>query len=212
MTKGDIKTYATAKLGIADATALAQADTFAMARWAMIWNAALWRQSRYQTTQSVAAGTQDVALDPLFEFVTAARWADAQELLPMQDWSAFAADPAGYGTAGSPVSFIPLPKTSAGLAQIRLTRIPETAQNLLVLGKRKVPALTTDADAPLIPGVDECLVAFVMGDLYQWLRQLGRAQVFFEEGAALLGRMVEIETAQTSEIRRIIPIEQMLEV
>lgn len=50
-----------------------------------------------------------------------------------------------------------------------------------------------------------------MGDLYQWIRQMSRAQVFFQEANALQARMIEIETAQTAEIRRVIPMEQVLE-
>lgn len=211
MTKAEIKTYTTTKLGITDATALATADTFAMARWRMIWNAADWRQTRYQQALTVNAGTQDVTLESAFEFAKAYRWGGQFELLPINDTNALALNPAGYDTAGEVSAVIPLGKNSSGDVVLRLVPKPAVTRELLVIGKRKCVELTQDTDSPLIPGVDECLCAFVMGDLYQWIRQMGRAREFFAEGQALLAKMVEIEMQQTPEIRRIIPLEQQLE-
>ena len=210
MTRTEIINYCTAKLGITDATAAAQAGTFLDARHAMIWNEELWRQTRYQEAISVAAGTQDVTLGANCEFVTACRWAGTYELMPMSDGAALSLDPAGYDGSGAVLGFVPLGKNASGLAQIRLMRIPTETKPLLVLGKRKLLALAA-GDTPPIPGEDMALIEFVMGDLYEWLRQLSKAQYFFAKGAAMLGKMKEIETAQTAEIRRIIPSEQQLD-
>jgi hypothetical protein len=208
MTLGELKTFCTTKLGITDTAAKSVAGTFANARWKMIWDAQPWRQTRWQATISVPAGTQDVTLGTEFEFVTACRWKGQNELLPISDQAAFSINPAGYDQSGTPLGFAQIGKTTGGLVQIRLFQIPTETQNLLVLGKRKCIELTADSDTPLIPGIDPCLQAFVMGDLYQWIRQFSKAQVHYEEANALLAKMVEIETAQTSEIRRIIPMEE----
>lgn len=210
MTRAEIISYCTAKLGVTDSTATTQAGTFLDARHAMIWNEELWRQTRYQESVSVSAGTQDVTLGANCEFVTACRWAGTHELMPLSDVSALSLDPAGYDASGTVLGFVPLGKTSGGLAQIRLMRTPTEAKTLLVLGKRKLLALGTN-DTPPIPGEDMALIEFVMGDLYEWLRQLSKAQYFFAKGGAMLGKMKEIETAQTAEIRRIIPMEQQLD-
>lgn len=206
MTLAELKTFTTGKLGITDATALDQAEDFIQARWKMIWNAQPWRQTRWQETISVPAGTQDVTLGAEFEFVTACRWNGDRELTPTSDASALSAYPAGYDGSGTPVSFAQLAKTSAGLVQIRLFQTPTETKNLLVLGKRTCVDLTAPTDSPLIPGVDECLQAFVMGDLFQWIRQFSKAQACYAEANALLQKMVEIETQQANEIRRIIPL------
>lgn len=211
MTKGQIKAYCTAKLGITDATALAIAGTFVDARWQMIWNNADWRQARYQQTLAVSAGTQDVELDANFELPKAYRWGGDTELLPLNDVNALALNPAGYDAAGPVNGVVPLGKNSSGVFVLRLVSIPTETKNLFVIGKRKCVALSSDSDSPLIPGVDECLCAYVMGDLYQWIRQFTKAREFFTEANALLQKMVEIEMAQTAEIRRIIPVEQILE-
>lgn len=205
MTLLELKNFTTAKLGITDAATKAQAGEFLKMRWVMIWNAQPWRQARWQETVSVAAGTQDVALSAAVEFVIACRWKDQNELMPMSVEAAFSMNPSGYDQQGTPAAFAQIAKTAGGLAQIRLFQIPNETQNLLVIAKRKCVALVTDTDSPLIPGVDECLQAFAMGDLFQWIRQFGKAQACFEEANALLAKMVEIETAQTTEVRRIIP-------
>lgn len=210
MTITEIATYTTAKLGINDATTLALAKSYARARWAMLWNAASWRQSRMQENISVTAGTQDVTLNGNLEFATAARWAGNTELQAMHDLNALAVNPSGYDQTGTVAAFAQLPKDSSGNAVLRLFAIPASAQTLLVIGKAKVPALG-DADSPTLIGADECLCAFTMGDLYQWQRQLAKAQVFFQEGTALLAKMQEIETGQAADNRRIIPTEQVLD-
>lgn len=210
MTRTEIIAYATTKLGQTDSATLTVAGTFFDQRHAMIWNEELWRQTRYQESISVAAGTQDVTMGANCEFVTACRWAGAQELMPLSDASALSLDPVGYDGSGAVLGFVPLGKNGSGLAQIRLMRTPTEAKTLLVLGKRKVLALS-GSDSTTIPGEDIALCEFLMGDLYEWLRQLGKAEYFNQKGMALLAKMKEIETAQTAEIRRIIPTEQQLD-
>lgn len=211
MTLAEIKAYTTGKLGITDSSALAQAELFTKARWRMLWNESLWRQTRYQATVAVTAGTQDVTLDSNFEFVTAARWAESYELTSVSDLSALSMNPSGYDTSGPVLAFVPLARDSSGNCVIRLMQTPQESKNLLVLGKRKCVELSAAGDSPSIPGADQVLCELVMGDLYEWMRQLSKAQVFFQKAAVLLERMKEIETAQASEIRRIIPMEQELD-
>jgi hypothetical protein len=210
MTRTETISYCTGKLGIADATATAKAGEFYDARWSMLWNEEDWRQTRYQETVAVTAGTQDITLGANCEFVKACRWAGTHELLPISDVAALATNPAGYDTSGPVLGFVPLGKTSAGLVQIRLMQIPAEAKNLLVIGKRKVLALA-GSDTPPIPGADQVLNEWVMGDLYEWLRQMTKAQYFFQKGGILLQKMKDIETQQAAEIRRIIPLEQQLD-
>lgn len=217
MTLAEIKTYTTSKLGITDATALSQAELFAKSRWRMLWHEADWKQARYQETVAVSAGTQDVSLNARFDTVKAVRWAGQMELGSINDVAALQLDPPGYDGSGTPVAWVPLGKTSAGVLQIRLVRVPNVAGNLLVIGKRKPVELTTGspdtdnvAEVP-IPGASECLCEFVMGDLYEWLRQFSKAEWYFKKAAILLEKMKDIETVQASEVRRIIPFVDTLD-
>lgn len=211
MTLDDIATYTTSKLGITDAQAKAQAKLFAQMRHRMLWNEQNFRQTRTQAMVAVNAGTQDVTLPSEFEFVTACRWAGTQELPGISDFSALATNPSGYDATGPVLAFVPLGKDASGNAIIRLMQIPETGDSLLVIGKRKCVELVNGTDSPLIPGEDQVLCELVMGDLYEWLRQFSKAQAFAQRAAMLLQKMVEIETAQAAELRRLIPTEQVID-
>ena len=130
MTRTESISFVTGKLGMTDAAAQTKAGTFYDARWSMLWNEENWRQSRYQQTIAVAAGTQDVTLHANFEFVTACRWAESYELLPMSDASALSLNPAGYDASGAVLGFVPLGKDSSGNVQIRLMQKPTEAKVL----------------------------------------------------------------------------------
>lgn len=211
MTLADIKEYCAGKLGLDDVHTKDQAGVYARNRWRMLWNNQLWRQTRHVDTISVPAGTQEITLPVEFEFALAVRWGDSRLLTATLDISALAMDPAGWSLPGAVMGFSLMPRTSEGRARIRLHRVPDQAGTLLVIGKRTCIELVADTDTPLLTGADECLCAFVMGDLYQWMRQLGKAQVFFQEANALLAKMVEIETAQPTESRQLTPEVQQLE-
>lgn len=211
MNLGEIKTYTAAKLGLTDSTTKAQAGEFAKARWRMIWNYHLWRQTRTSAEVAVSAAQQIITLPADFELVLAARWNTDTGLTADLDLSVFSANPSTWNLPGPVLGYSPMARDANGLARIRLNRAPETAGVVLAIGKSTCIPLTTDTDSPLISGTDECLVAFVMGDLYQWQRQFGKAQAFFQEAQALLQKMVEIETSQTTEQRQIIPYVQQLE-
>jgi hypothetical protein len=211
MNLGDFKNFSAAKLGLTDTLTKTQAGEFAKARWRMIWNFHLWRQTRHADEVAVASGQQVVILPASFETPLAARWNATQGLAATLDLSVFGADPANWNVPGPVLRYSPMPRAEDGRVQIRLHGTPEKAGVLLVLGKRTCIDLIADTDTPLISGTDECLIAFIMGDLYQWMRQFSKAQIFFQEANALLAKMVEIETAQTTETRQIIPYTQQLE-
>lgn len=210
MTKLEIATYCCKKLGVNEPATLTLAGDFAAARWRMIWNQAPWRQTRWQASVAVPANTADITLPVECEFVTAVRCGPAL-LAASDDFSTIANDPPGYDATGPVMSFSQLGKNATGAAMIRLHQVPAVATALLVIGKRKCVELTLGTDTPLIPGIDECLTAFVMGDLQQWMRQMTKAQIYFEEANTLLQKMIDIETGQTAEVRRIVPYVQEVE-
>jgi hypothetical protein len=204
--------YACTKLGFADLTAREAAAKFADARWAMIWNHAIWRQSRTSATVAVTAGQQEVVMPAEIDLVHAIRIGPDRMLMPSLDIDALWLDPAGRDQPGHTAAFAVIGKNAEGRTRIRLQRPPDQATTLLVLGKLPAPRLLLGTDTPMgIPGAAECLLAFVMGDLEQWQRQFSKAERFFAEANALLLKSVEQETHQNAEIRRIIPTAQQLE-
>lgn len=210
MTLDDIKTFTTGTVGMTDATTAAQAEMFIKNRWRMLWNVANWRQARVQDTVSVSQGVQDVTLPATFDLVTAVRLAGQGELTGLHDAANFHADPNGYDQIGSPMTFSPLPKTAGGLSVIRLGRVPSAAGTLLVIGKTKCPELDSGSASPLITGADQVLCEYVIGDLYRWIRQFGKAAACYQNAQILTQTMLDLETKQSAEICRIIPMEQQL--
>jgi hypothetical protein len=205
MTKAEIADFACKKLGVTDAATVILAGDFAKKRWQMIWNAELWRQSRHAATLSTTENDPVVTLPAQFELVTAVRYGDGQLLVGIDDVSALAQNPTAFGTAGPVVAFIPLGRDTVGNARIQLLQVPTEVKPLLVIGKRKCVDLALSVDSPNIPGADECLCAFVLYDLSQWLRQYGAAEMYKQEANVLLEQMRLIERNQATEIRRLIP-------
>lgn len=212
MTLQQIVDFTTRKTGVTELEAREEAADYAAARWAMIWNHAIWRQSRHHDTVTVPAGEAVVELPPEFDLVHAIRIGGVQMLQPSLDIDALFMDPAGRDQPGTPSSFAVMGKSSAGRVRIRLHRPPSEPATLLVIGKLPFPPLVNPTDTPMgIPGVVECLIAYVLGDLQQGLRQYAKANEHFTEAAALLAKAVEIETHQNADVRRLIPTPQMLE-
>lgn len=209
MTRAQIISYATAKLGISDSAASTVAGTFLDMRHSMVWNDADWRQARVQEAVAVTAGTQDYALGATVEFIKAARWEGRYDVPILSDATALAKMPGLYDQAGPVVGVIPLARSS-GVAQIRIVGIPQQAGTLLVLGKKKLTALGTN-DEPPIPGEDMVLCEFVLADLYEWLRQFSKAQHYLQKAGILLQKMRELESTQAAEVHQVIPYTQQLD-
>ena len=207
-----IVAYTTAKLGVDDLAARDRAKLFAAGRWGMIWNHTLWRQSRTSATVALPANTQEMTLPAEIDLVHAVRIGGDRMLEGSHDLDALWLDPAGRDQPGMTASFMVIGKDASGLTRLRLHRPSDQASTLLVLGKTPAPALSADTDTPMgIPGIDECLVAYVLGDLNQWMRQFSKADRYYQEANALLAKAVEIETMQQAETRRMIPYVQQLE-
>lgn len=209
MTRAQIITYATTKLGITDSAASTAAGTFLDMRHSMIWNDADWRQARVQEAVSIVAGTQDYALGSTFEFIKAARWDGRYEVPVVADQTAITKMPDLYDRAGPLVGVIPLARSS-GVAQIRVIGVPQHAGTLLVIGKKKATALGTD-DEPPLAGEDMVLCEFVLADLYEWLRQFSKAQHYLGKAGILLQKMRELESTQAAEMHQVIPYTQQLD-
>lgn len=211
MTKAEIADFVCKKLGITEQSTITLAGEFAKARWRMIWNAALWRESRLSATVAVTAGDPIVVLPETFELVTAVRAGTDQMLTAIDDVTALASSPGQFDGPGPVLAFTPINRDNVGRARIQLRQAPAAGMTLLVLGKRKCLDLILGVDTPTIPGADECLCAFVLYDLAQWLRQYEPAEIYKQEANALLQQMKDIETNQATEIRRFIPYVPQLE-
>ena len=74
-----------------------------------------------------------------------------------------------------------------------------------VLGKKKFEPLTFDQEEPAIKNLDNCLLALALGDLWARRRQMGKAAMFYQEGAALLKELALLETVQAAHNTQFLP-------
>ena len=77
--------------------------------------------------------------------------------------------------------------------------------SLRAVVKRKVLALSTDNDTPLLRGVDNVLMSFAQADMLQRARRYGQAQAVQQEALALFEQFKRMEVAQQSHRQRITP-------
>lgn len=207
MNLGTIVSFCTAKLNMTDNLTRDQAKLFAQLRWKMIWDEENWRQCRHEVAATIPSGTEEATLPAEADFVVFARIDGNREIYPSNDLAAASMDPAGIGLPGYTFAYSNYAKDSSGNARVRFHRPLDAARPIIFVCKRKCVELVNDSDTPLISGVDQCLIALTMGDLYEWARQFGKAQVKFQEGLQLLQKMKDIETQQSGRVSRIVPID-----
>ena len=100
----------------------------------------------------------------------------------------------------------------AGVPRIKLIPVPNVNGTLFVLGKKQsqmrqfgeAQTITNDSNFEL-HGVENALMAYTEGDLLEYSRQYGKAQAKFQEGAAQVSIMKDMERGQQQQISRIIP-------
>jgi len=100
----------------------------------------------------------------------------------------------------------------AGVPRIKLVPTPNTDGTLFILGKKQSQmrqfgestAISNDSDFEL-RGVENALMAYTEGDLLEYSRQYAKAQAKFQEGAAQVSIMKDMERGQQQQISRIIP-------
>ena len=100
----------------------------------------------------------------------------------------------------------------AGVPQIKLIPTPNTDGTLFILGKKQsqmrqfgeATTISNDTNFEL-RGVENALMAYTEGDLLEYSRQYGKAQAKFQEGAAQVSIMKDMERGQQQQISRIIP-------
>lgn len=89
--------------------------------------------------------------------------------------------------------------------RIRFAPSPQETTAFKALVKLKAQSMTDDAEEPQISGIEDCLMAFVQGDMLQRARQYGKAQVVSQEALALLSQLKIAGVAQEAHDQRITP-------
>lgn len=94
---------------------------------------------------------------------------------------------------------------SPSFQRIRIFPIPAGATTLNVLGKKPFTPLTFPTEVPAIRNLDNCLIAFAMGDMLKRARQFGKAETEYGEATKLLDELAKLETIQAANYAQFIP-------
>lgn len=198
-------------------------DTLAVLSMAVPAQTEVFTLSDYVTSAYASTGNAC-----LLDIVVAARFTVDGQVdgmdLPASDWQAFfQLDSNSWNNVDSrratPTNFVNLPREvdtslygQSGVPKIKLVPTPDQNGTLFILGKQqsRVRQLGEDAaiteDMPFtIRGIDNALLAFTEGDLLEYSRQYAKAQVKFQEAAAHVSVMKDMERNQQQQISRIIP-------
>ncbi len=96
-------------------------------------------------------------------------------------------------------------KAAVPRARIRLLQPNVEALSLLCMVKHVCPGLPEDHSISRIRNSDNALISFALGDMLERDRQYAKAQLKFQEAAAQIAIMRDLEKNQQANICRIIP-------
>lgn len=230
MTLSEIANFVCAKMMDTEEASVATCKDFINRRYQMIWDSAVWTETLGTVSQPVLINTAEVTISgnpqvfyyptaasttgTKMDFVVAAKFVptgedEGHETMGV-DWASFfQIDPGIFENIAArrsfPSNFANLPKDASGNCRIRLIPATSTAGSLFALGKLKLQALG-DNDSPVLRGVDNALLAFAEGDMYERSRQFSKAQAKFTEAAAQIQIMRDLEKGQQQSVSRIIPV------
>jgi hypothetical protein len=174
-----------------------------------------------------ATYTSGTGYNMFLDFPVASRFTITGETdgieVPSSEWvSFFQLDPNTWNNVDSrkstPGNFVNWARVlgvsygEAGVPRIKLVPTPNTDGTLFILGKKQsqmrqfgeATTISNDTNFEL-RGVENALMAYTEGDLLEYSRQYGKAQAKFQEGAAQVSIMKDMERGQQQQISRIIP-------
>lgn len=231
MTLTELAAFVTTKQFATETADVTACKSFINRRYQMIYEGYLWTESLGVTSSAVSASATEVVLSDAptityyhsssvpttyIDFPVAVRFTETgstegAELLGYNWMSFFQLDVNMWNTdAGrltTPTNFINLPKNGSGYARLRPVPTPLTAGTLYTLGKLKWVTLG-DSDTPCLRGIDNALLAFAEGDMLERGRQYAKAQAKYQEAAAQVSLMRDIEKGQQQSIATITPMEE----
>ncbi len=230
MTLSEIANFVCTKMMDTEDSSVSTCKDFINRRYQMIWDSAIWTETLGTVSQPVLINTAEVTISgnpqvfyyptssstvgTKMDFVVAAKFIptgeeEGREMMGA-DWASFfQVDPGIFENVSArrnfPSNFANLPKDASGNCRIRLIPATSQAGSLFALGKLKLQSLG-DNDSPVLRGVDNALLAFAEGDMYERSRQFSKAQAKFTEAASHIQIMRDLEKGQQQSVSRIIPV------
>ena len=205
MTITEIATLACQRLNLQDNASIQRAKGYVRNRWRTIWNAHLWKDSiGYASVKAEMDGNRCILRVPL-ERVRNIRYGN-YTIYPIDPSNVFQLDPEAFDNFGEVCGFTSLGKDTNGNRIIQIVRIPKDieAESFLVMGKTKCPELE-DTDEPFLTGIEDAIVEFTIGDLWQDDQQGAKASSAYANASTFLEVMRKLDGEQSASNPRFIP-------
>lgn len=219
MTRDSIASFVTNKLGITDSTSVTRCNESIQQRFQMIYDMELWKDTLRLVTGLTVDTTGVFSFPASIDRIISVRstgdtlmsQADAPFLMQF--------DPTIFERTGTtPLAFDEfLDTTDSFNKKLRVWPIPNAASSpvaIILVGKMTCPTLAgSDSPSTYLRSIDNCLIAYVTGDMLDRMRQAGKSQLKFQEAAALVEIMRNLENRQSARqpviLPDIEPIQQM---
>jgi len=232
MTLTELASQITTTLSDTDAASVTTCKNYINNRYRMLWEASLWTASLGVVSTSVSASDETVTLSddptifyypssstvastaPRLDFVVATRFTETGKDDGIQvngsEWvKFFQLDPNIWNSTATrrstPTTFAPLPKDASGFCRIKPIPTPDAAGTLYSLGKLKFTEMG-DSDSAVIPGADNCLLAYAAGDMLERMQQYQKAQAKYAEATQLIQVCRDLDNVQPDTTSSIIPL------
>jgi hypothetical protein len=192
MTLTQIAAVAATKVGRTDSFAVTTAQSFAQSRHEYVYDAFDWRSTQVTVTLPVASGVpiQIPGIDRVIsvryfqDALDNSKFLDPVSVEFLYETGIDLAD----GAYGDPRFYVELYDQSTQQRTITLYPSPSPLQstsgaNVTVLGKK---AFDPTATAPILPHIDQLLIAYVTADLLETFKQVAKAQAKMQEADKLL--------------------------
>lgn len=115
----------------------------------------------------------------------------------------------GYGPNSNSIttfdSVPPLATRATPRQRIRLLPAPTKSLSLRVLGKQRYDPIVSDYEEPRLALAENVLIAYATGDMMRRSNKFGMANEAYAEGAALLGKLENIEFFQQAQRMQLVP-------
>jgi len=181
--------------GQRDATSFAAYTRFVNFRYRMIWDRLDWNDARTVFETNSVAGTPTIDLPATLNRVIRIRY-DDHFLDPVTLGFFIETDPGMFERTGIPQYYEE--KTVQTTVQVWFYPIPAVERPVLIEGKKAFTPLVSDTDATVIRNIDNCLLAYVIGDALDRQRQTGKAGEKYKEASLLFDELIKLEKEQSN--------------
>lgn len=169
-----------------------------------IWDMDTWTDTKSNWSQSVTSGTGDITLSAEIDRVQAVVW-DGQELENIDHLKMFRVRPSWQTDTGTPAYYMVQPKNSSGTQVIRLDVLPTLTKTILVIGKKKFTALSSDSDILLLGNADNAVISMAAGMYFKSVRLFNSGNDRLAEAFGHIKIMKNLERNQQTNIVQLMP-------